>query len=63
MRRFGNIAHVFSTYEFRATERGRVQGRGVNSIEMFWDGQRWWIAAAIWDDERPDNPIPRDLLP
>jgi len=63
VRRFGNIAHVFSTYEFRATEGGPVQGRGVNSIEMFWDGQRWWIAVAIWDDERPDNPIPRDLLP
>lgn len=63
VRRFGNIAHVFSTYEFRASERGPVQGRGVNSIELFWDGRRWWIAAAIWDDERPDNPIPRELLP
>jgi hypothetical protein len=63
VRRFGNIAHVFSTYEFRATESGPVQGRGVNSIEMFWDGARWWIAAAIWDDERPDNPILPELLP
>lgn len=62
VRRFGNIAHVFSAYEFRATETGPVQGRGVNSIEMFWDGTRWWIAAAIWDDERPDNPIPAELL-
>lgn len=63
VKRFGNIAHVFSTYEFRATESGPVQGRGVNSIEMFWDGTRWWIAAAIWDDERPHNPIPPELLP
>lgn len=60
-KRFGNIAHVFSTYEFRATEKGPVLGRGVNSIQLFWDGTRWWIASAIWDDERADNPIPTDL--
>jgi hypothetical protein len=60
-KRFGNVAHVFSTYEYRATENGPVQGRGVNSIQLFWDGTRWWIASAIWDDERPDNPIPADL--
>ncbi|MGH7643959.1 MAG: hypothetical protein ACREMR_00095 [Gemmatimonadales bacterium] len=61
--RFGNLAHVFSTYEMRRTPDGPVFGRGVNSIELFWDGMRWWIAAAVWDDERPDNPIPADLLP
>jgi hypothetical protein len=63
VRRFGNIAHVFSTYEFRTTPEGPVLGRGVNSIEMFWDGRRWWIAGAIWDAERPDNPIPPEFLP
>lgn len=60
-KRFGNIAHVFSTYEYRATEHGPVQGRGVNSIQLFWDGTRWWIASATWDDERPENPIPAEL--
>ena len=62
-KRFGNIAHVFSTYESRATKDGPVTARGVNSIELFWDGARWWIASAIWDEERPDNPLPKDLLP
>jgi len=60
-KRFGNIAHVFSAYEYRATETGPVQGRGVNSIQLYWDGTRWWIASATWDDERPDNPIPPEL--
>lgn len=59
--RFGNIVHVMSAYEYRATENGPVQGRGVNSIQLFWDGSRWWIASATWDDERPDNPIPAEL--
>ena len=62
VRRFGNIAHVFSTYEF-STEGGKEKGRGVNSIELFWDGARWWISAASWDEERPNNPIPKEFLP
>ena len=61
--RFGNVVHVFSTYEMRERANGPVFGRGINSIELFWDGARWWIAAAQWDDERPDNPIPREYLP
>ena len=62
-RRFGNVAHVFSTYEMRERADGPVIGRGINSIELFWDGTRWWIAAAQGDDERPDNPIPIEYLP
>ena len=62
-RRFGNTAHVLSAYEFRTKLKGPVLGRGVNSIQLVFDGTRWWITHAIWDDERPNNPIPADLLP
>jgi len=61
-KRFGNIAHIFSTYESRITKDGPVIARGVNSIELYWDGQRWWIAGATWDEERKDNPLPKDFL-
>ena len=61
-RRFGNIAHVFSTYEY-SNDAGTDKGRGVNSIELYWDGIRWWISSASWDDERPNNPIPKEFLP
>jgi hypothetical protein len=61
-KRFGNIAHIFSTYESRITKDGPVIARGANSIELFWDGKRWWIAGAIWDEERKDNPLPKDFL-
>ena len=61
--RFGTIAHVFSTYESRKTPGGPVIARGINSLELFWDGSRWWVAGVIWDDERPDNPIPKEYLP
>lgn len=62
VRRFGNIVHVFSTYEF-TNDAGTDKGRGINSIELYWDGVRWWISAASWDDERPNNPIPKEFLP
>jgi hypothetical protein len=61
--RFGNIAHVMSTYESRKTKDGPVTERGINSIELVWDGSRWWIAGAIWDEERPGTPIPKEYLP
>lgn len=61
--RFGPIAHVWSTYESRQTENGPIIARGINSIELFWDGKRWWIANGIWTDETKDNPIPKEYLP
>ena len=61
-KRFGNIVHVFSTYESRNTKDGPVIARGVNSVELFWEGKRWWIAGAIWDEERKDNPLTKDFL-
>ena len=61
--RFGNIAHVWSTYESRRTPEGPVIARGINSIELFWDGKRWWIANAIWQTELPNSPIPKEFLP
>ena len=61
--RFGNVVHVFSTYDTRQRADGPSIGRGINSVELFWDGARWWISAVQWDDERPDNPIPPDYLP
>jgi len=60
--RIGNIAHVMSTYETRDVANGPITARGVNSIDLYWDGKRWWITAASWDDERPGSPIPPDLL-
>lgn len=61
--RFGPIAHVWSTYECRQAEKGPVTARGINSIELFWDGNRWWIANAVWTDETKENPIPKSYLP
>jgi len=60
--KFGNIVHVWSTYEWRTEEKGPVGGRGINSIQLYHDGKRWWITSWIYDSEREDNPIPSEFL-
>ena len=60
--RFGNVAQVRSVYAMRRTTDGPVTARGVNYFQLYWDGTRWWIAGMVWDDERKDNPIPREWI-
>jgi beta-lactamase superfamily II metal-dependent hydrolase len=56
---FGNIVHVFSTYEGRhAADDANPFVRGINSIQLLRDGERYWIVTVYWDAERPDNPLP-----
>ncbi|MGB3862949.1 MAG: hypothetical protein WBE11_15065 [Candidatus Aminicenantaceae bacterium] len=60
---FGGIAHVFSTYKKGMnTTDPRFLGRGINSIQLFHDGKRWWACGITWEDERNDNPIPDQYL-
>jgi hypothetical protein len=61
---FGNVCHVFSTYESRHSPADpKPFERGINSIQLLRDGNRWWIASVAWDAERPDNPLPPEYLP
>ncbi len=56
---FGSIVSVFSTYESRrAASDPKPFARGINSIQLFNDGTRYWILTILWDSERPDNPLP-----
>jgi hypothetical protein len=56
---FGNITHVWSTYETKKEKNGPVTQRGINSIQLYYDGNRWWILSWMFDSERTDNPIPK----
>jgi hypothetical protein len=60
---FGNITHAFSTYESRRSAADEKPfARGINSIQLFNDGTRWWIVTVYWDSERPQNPLPAKFL-
>lgn len=61
VRVFGNIAHVWSTYETRLVKNGPVARRGINSVQLYFDSERWWIISWIFDKERPDQKIPRSF--
>jgi hypothetical protein len=61
--KFGNIAHVFSTYESRhATEDEKPFARGINSFQLMNDGKRWWIVTIFWQAEDEKNPLPAEYL-
>lgn len=62
---YGQIMHVFSTYESRRTAdlTERPFSRGINSIQLLKDGSRWWVVSIFWDAERPGNEIPSKYLP
>lgn len=62
LEKFGSIYHVWSTYESRNSADGPVIERGINSIELFFDGKRFWILGWFFDGERKDNPIPAEYL-
>lgn len=60
---FGHIAHVWSTYESRHNEGDpRPFIRGINSIQLFYDGNRWWIVNIFWQQESAADPIPEEYL-
>ena len=56
---FGPLAHVFSTYESRhKAEDPKPFARGINSIQLFNDGQRWWVLTIAWANETAQQPLP-----
>ena len=61
---FGNITQVFSTYEaFKSESDEEAFMRGINSIQMLYDGERWWVVNIYWTQESYFNPIPKAYLP
>jgi hypothetical protein len=61
---FGSIVHVFSTYEARhSPDDPSPFRRGINSIQLLKDGNRYWVVSIYWDTEREGAPIPEPYLP
>lgn len=61
--RYGNIAQVFSTYaSYKNKEDKAPYQRGINSLQLMFDGHRWWVMNITWDAESTGNPIPKQYL-
>lgn len=62
--RFEHIAHAFSTYEsLHSVDDPEPFSRGINSFQLMFDGERWWVVTIYWEAETPDKPIPDKYLP
>jgi hypothetical protein len=61
--RYGDIAHVMSTYQKRFWGAEEILGRGINSFQLVYNDGRWWITGIVWDEEDGAGPIPADYLP
>jgi hypothetical protein len=60
---FGHIAHVWSVFESRHdADNYEPFIRGINSIQLFFDGNRWWIVNIYWQQESAEHPIPEKYL-
>lgn len=60
VRQYGNIAQVESSYETRSGPDSHLS-RGVNYLQLYFDGKRWWVASVVWQSEDAAHPIPGDL--
>lgn len=54
---FGDIAQVFSTYEYSIETPQPERQRGINSILLIRENNRWYIQSLTWDEESAENPI------
>ncbi|MCA1857948.1 hypothetical protein LE190_18750 [Massilia oculi] len=60
---YGQIAHVFSTYEARhAKDDAQPFVRGINSIQLIHDGKRWYVLSLVWRAEDAKLPLPERYL-
>jgi hypothetical protein len=60
---YGQIAHVFSTYESRhKSDDAAPFERGINSFQLMNDGKRWWVVNIFWEGETAGGRIPEKYL-
>lgn len=61
---WGSIAQLFSSYAggFAAEDSTRPFWRGINSIQLLHDEERWWIVSIAWDVEKEGRALPEELV-
>jgi hypothetical protein len=59
---FGTVVHVFSTYETKEKKEGPITNRGINSIQLFKDKDRYYIVNIFWCAESLGFTLPEKYL-
>ncbi|MFM7091357.1 MAG: hypothetical protein ACKOZZ_11180 [Bacteroidota bacterium] len=61
---YGDMVHVFSSYETKSADNDAVLQRGINSIQLIYREERYWIVSLLFNPETAENPITeRHLFP
>ena len=61
VKEFNGIASVFQSYYCRTLD-GTYEARGVNSYQLVYLNNRWWIASTMFVNETDDTRLPAELL-
>ncbi|MFQ3214659.1 MAG: hypothetical protein ACI9C9_002199 [Marivirga sp.] len=59
---FGNIAQVWSAFEVRTDPQIATNIRGLNSIQLHYEEDRWWIDSWTCEMESDTNTLVKDFL-
>lgn len=60
---YGTIAQVFSTYAAKRTlDDAEPFMRGINSIQLLKDNDRWWVVSIFWMAETEEYPLPEGAI-
>jgi hypothetical protein len=58
---WGGLATAWSAYDGRIAS-GSFHERGINSFQLVKIDGKWLVASILWQEETPDNPLPRNLV-
>lgn len=54
------MAHVWSSYQaFDGEDSQQPFAEGINSIQLFFDGSRWWVVSIYWQPVFGEGNLPK----
>ena len=59
---YGTIVHIFTTYATKQAKDGPITNRGINSIQLLKDKNRYFILNIFWCAESLGFPLPTSYL-
>lgn len=62
---YGAGTQIFSTFESHFTNRDGAQEitKGINNIQLYFDGERYFILSVFWDANAKNIEVPERYLP
>jgi hypothetical protein len=59
---YQDIAQVFTAYDAKLATNQASYHRGMKSVQLVYDQNRWWILNIVYNNESRRSPIPNEML-